>query len=77
MTFSVDFDMAIFFLLGWNLEMCTPHILSSGQWATPFKINTPPVEDLGKECITGGVNFQIQLPPTEGVWNSLFYLFLL
>ena len=27
--------------------------------ATPFKINTPPVENFGKVCHRGGVNFQM------------------
>ena len=30
-------------------------------WATPFIIHTPPVEDFGKPCHRGSVNFQMHL----------------
>ena len=37
------------------------------QWATPFKIHTPPVENFGK-CTMGSVNFQTHVP---SVWFSI------
>ena len=36
--------------------------VTSVQWATPFKIHTPPMEEFGKVHHRGSVNFQIHLP---------------